>query len=236
MLEKNLDPLGSLLPITFFFNLLYQLGFQGTHSSTSSAWMSFLHMWTFSYVCTSVIILFSCWVKWWTLEFFQGHHGLKVSQLFLSDTGHIHMSFLAGKHELCGKSSMWYLGSNFHLSVASTWLTKLYVLTLCVQCWICGHCTSSWEFTMWTQNNHAPLMMLSMDLGCLTPSYQCTQLILSDISHSWGKVEPVCNYIPHHCSLFHLKPCCCELLFLILDFLHMSRKPCRCGDWSNGPI
>ena len=36
--------MGSLLPIIFFFNLLYQLGSRGTHSSTSSAWMSFLHM------------------------------------------------------------------------------------------------------------------------------------------------------------------------------------------------
>ena len=176
----------------------------------------------------------SYWVKWRTLEFFQGHHGLKVSQLSLSDTGHIHMSFLAGKHELCGKSSMWYLGSNFHLSVASTWLTKLYVLTLCVQCWICGHCTSSWKFPLWTQNTHAPLMMLSLDLGCLTPSCQCTQLILSGISHSWDKAELVCNYIPHHCSLFHLGPCCCKLLFLIEA--PMSKKPCRCGDWSDGPI
>ena len=69
-IRKNLDPLGSLLPIIFFFNLLYQLGSRGTHSSTSSAWMSFLHMWTFSYVCTSVTILFSCWVKWWTLDLY----------------------------------------------------------------------------------------------------------------------------------------------------------------------
>ena len=61
--------------------------------------MSFLHTWTFSYVCTSVTILFSCWVKWWTLEFFQGHHGLKVSQLSLSDTGHI--LFLQTTHLYC---------------------------------------------------------------------------------------------------------------------------------------
>ena len=46
------------------------LGFQGTHSSTCSAWMSFLHIQTFSCVCTSVTILFSCWVKWWTLDLY----------------------------------------------------------------------------------------------------------------------------------------------------------------------
>ena len=59
-LLKNIGPIGSLLPKIFFLNLLYRLGFQGTHSSTCSAWMSFLHIQTCSCVCTSVTILFSC--------------------------------------------------------------------------------------------------------------------------------------------------------------------------------
>ena len=128
---------------------------------------------------------------------------------------------------------MWSLSSNFHPLVASTWLKN--VLILCVLCWIYGYCTSSWKFPLLTKNNHAALMMLLLDLDFLTPSWQCTQLILFGIFHSLGKAG-LCNYIPYHCSLFHLRPCCCALLFLILGFWHMSKKPCRCGDWSDGPI
>ena len=91
-----------------------------------------------NFVCTFVTILFSCWGGGtWNFLWLSWSKSITAFSL-----RHSHMSFLTDKHELCRKSSTLSSGSNFHPSIASTWLTKFYVLILCV-IWICCHCTSA---------------------------------------------------------------------------------------------
>ena len=66
-------------------------------------------------------IWFTCLAELLTLVLYQGHLGLKEKPLFQLGKDQSHKSFLAGYRVLCFKSSVKYLGSNFHSPVASAW-------------------------------------------------------------------------------------------------------------------